>query len=311
MYAIAVSDFGGPGVLELRQIPVPEPATGQLRVRVRASTVAKIDISTRAGAISQAGLLAPHEAVGLGWDVAGTVDAVGPGARRFTAGDEVIGLRDLMFTFPGAHAEYVLLDEPAVAHAPRATPHEQAATIPLAGLTADRALGLAGLEPGQTLLVTGAAGGVGGFVLELARLQNLRTIAVASPDDEALVGELGATEFVARTEALGEAVRNRVPGGVDAVIDTAVIGVVAHEALRGGGTFVALVAPFAPPPIRGTKVVVQEVYADGGRLAVLSALAEARRLSLRVAHTLPLTEAAQAHRLVERGGQRGRIVLQP
>jgi hypothetical protein len=113
----------------------------------------------------------------------------------------------------------VVLHATAVAHAPRGTPHEHAATIPLAGLTAD----------------------------------------------EALVGELGATDFVARTDALGQSVRNLAPSGVDAVIDTAVIGIVAHEALRGGGTFVALVAPLA--------------------------------------------EAANAHRLVERGGQRGRIVL--
>jgi NADPH:quinone reductase len=310
MYAIAVSDFGGPEVLQLRDIPIPQPGPGQLRVRVRASTVAKIDISTRNGAISHAGLLAPHQDIGLGWDVAGVVDAVGAGGRRFTVGDEVIGLRDLLFAFPGAHAEYVVLHESALAHAPSGRSHEQAATIPLAGLTADRALALTGLQPGQTLMVTGAAGGVGGFVLELARLRNLRTIAVSPPRDEALVGELGATDFIARTDALGQAVRNVAPGGVDAVIDAAVIGIAAHEALRGGGTFVALVAPFAPPPIRGTNVVVQEVYADGGRLAELSALAQAGRLTPRVAQTIPLAEAAKAHQLLETGGQRGRIVLQ-
>jgi NADPH:quinone reductase-like Zn-dependent oxidoreductase len=309
MYAIALSGFGGPEVLEVRDIPTPEPGPGQLRIRVRASTVAKIDISTRNGDISRSGLLAPHDDIGLGWDVAGTVDAVGASVRRFAVGDDVIGLRDLLFAFPGAHAEYVVLHEGAVAPAPRGMPHEHSATIPLAGLTADRALGLAGLDPGQTLLVTGAAGGVGGFVLELARMRNLRTVAVASPGDETLVRELGATDFVARTDRLGEAVRNLAPSGVDAVIDTAVIGIVAHEALRGGGTFVALVAPFAPPPIRGTNVVVQEVYADGGRLAELSALVQAGRLTPRVAQTIPLTQAAKAHRLVERGGQRGRIVL--
>jgi NADPH2:quinone reductase len=310
MQAIAISGFGGPEVLEVRDIPIPEPGASQLRVRVRASTVAKIDISTRNGAISHGGLLAPHENIGLGWDVAGTVDAVGAGVRQFAVGDDVIGLRDLLFAFPGAHAEYVLLHEGALAHLPSGTPFEEAATLPLNGLTADRALGLADLQPGQTLLVTGAAGGVGGFVLELARLRGLRTVAVASPADEALVRELGAADFVARTDALGEAVRQLEPGGVDAVIDAAVLGIAAHEALRGGGTFVALVAPFAPPPIRGTRVVVQEVYADGGRLAELSALVEAGRLTLRIAQTIPLAEAAAAHELVEAGGQRGRIVLQ-
>jgi NADPH:quinone reductase-like Zn-dependent oxidoreductase len=310
MLAIAVPEFGGPEVLELRDVPIPQPGPGQLRVRVRASTVAKIDISTRNGAISQAGLLGPHQDIGLGWDVAGSVDAVGDGVGRFGVGDDVIGLRDLLFAFPGAHAEYVVLHESALARAPRGTTDAQAATIPLAGLTADRALALTGLAPGQTLLVTGAAGGVGGVVLELARLRNVRTIAVAAPEDETLVRGLGATDLVARTDALGESVRRLVPSGVDAVIDTAVIGIVAHEALRGGGTFVALVAPFAPPPIRGTNVIVQEVYADRGRLAELSALVEAGQLTPRVAQTLSLAEAAKAHQLVESGGQRGRVVLE-
>jgi NADPH2:quinone reductase len=168
MHAIALSEFGGPEVLEVRDIPIPDPGPNQLRVRVRASTVAKIDVSTRNGAISAGGLLAPHEDIGLGWDVAGTVDAVGDGVRRFAVGDDVIGLRDLLFAFPGAHAEYVVLHEGALADAPSGTPHEQAATLPLNGLTADRALALADLRPGQTLLVTGAAGGVGGFALSLA-----------------------------------------------------------------------------------------------------------------------------------------------
>ena len=98
---------------------------------------------------------------------------------------------------------------------------------------------------------------------------------------------------------------------MDAVIDAAVAGISAHDALRGGGTFVALVAPFAPPPIRATRVVVQEVFADGARLAELSALVDAGRLTLRVARVFPLEQAAAAHELVERGGVRGRVVLEP
>ena len=148
MLAIAVPEFGGTEVVELRDVPIPHPGPGQVRVRVHASTVAKIDISTRNGAISQAGLLGPHQDIGLGWDVAGIVDAIGGGVGRFAAGDEVIGLRDLLFAFPGAHAEYVILHQSTLARAPRGTTHVQAATIPLAGLTADRALALTGLAPG-------------------------------------------------------------------------------------------------------------------------------------------------------------------
>jgi NADPH:quinone reductase-like Zn-dependent oxidoreductase len=102
-----------------------------------------------------------------------------------------------------------------------------------------------------------------------------------------------------------------VPGGVDAVIDAAVLGISAHDALRAEGTFVALVAPFAPPPIRGTRVVTQEVWADGARLHELAALVDAQCLTLRVAHVLPLSEAREAHRLLEAGGLRGRVVLEP
>ena len=312
MRSIIVRRFGGPEVLEVTDTPVSEPGWGQVRVRVAASTVNPIDLSTRAGRLTQAGLMAPATEVGLGWDVAGNVDALGPEVTRFAVGDAVIGLRDLLFA-PGAHAEQVVLDESALAPAPASVPLAQAATLPLNALTADRALDLAGLHRGQSLLVTGAAGGVGGFALQLAAMRSLRTIALARPGDEGLVRDLGAsdvlTAHVGSTTPLGSAVRALVPGGVDAIIDAAVLGIEAHGALRSEGIFVALVAPFAPPPIRGTQVVVQEVFADGARLGELSALVDAGFLTLRVAKTLPLSQAAAAHELVEAGGLRGRIVL--
>ncbi|WP_308257811.1 NADP-dependent oxidoreductase [Pseudonocardia lacus] len=299
---------GGPDVLELVDRPLPEPGPGQLRVRVQASTVNPIDLSHRAGRLASAGLTAPSDTIELGWDVAGRVDAVGAGVRSFAVGDAVIGLRDLLFA-PGAHAEHVVLDETALAPAPPGLPPELAAALPLNGLTAARSLDLAAVPAGGTLLVTGAGGGVGGFALELAALRGLRTVALARPGQEDLVG--GAEHVVTSAEGLGAAVRRLVPGGVDAVVDAAVLGIVAHDALRGGGTFVALVAPFAPPPIRGTRVVVQEVLADGARLRELSALAAAGRLTPRVAEQLPLAEAARAHALLEAGGLRGRVVLRP
>ena len=120
-----------------------------------------------------------------------------------------------------------------------------------------------------------------------------------------------ADDLVPRGEPPAAAVRSVVPGGVDAVIDAAVLGVPAHEALRGGGTFVALVAPFAPPPLRATRVVVAEAAADGGRLTELSALVDAGHLTLRVAGTLPLEAIAEAHERVAAGGLSGRVVLLP
>lgn len=305
--AIIVRRTGGPDVLELADVPLPEPGPGQVRVKVAASALNPIDLSARAGRLTAAGLMPPMESFGLGWDVAGHVDALGRGAGSFRIGDAVIGLRDLLFA-GGAHAGHVVLDESAVASAPATIPLTAAGAVPLNGLTAARALDLAGLRAGQTLLVTGASGGVGGFVLELARDIGVRTVALARPRDAERVP---ASHVVTTADGLGAAVRRLVPGGVAAVIDAAVLGIVAHQALRGGGTFVALVAPFAPPPIRATRVVVQEVFADGGRLAALSKQVDAGVLTPRVAHVLPLSRAREAHELLERGGVGGRIVLTP
>jgi NADPH:quinone reductase-like Zn-dependent oxidoreductase len=302
-------------VLEVADLPEPHAGPGQVRIRVAAAAVNRIDLSTRSGALTSAGLLPPADVTGLGWDVAGVIDQVGAGVRRRAAGDTVIGLRDVL-SDGGAQAQWVILDETATAPAPRSVPLAAAATLPLIGLTADRSLALTGLRAGQTLLVTGAAGGVGGLVLQLAALRGIRTVAVAARTDEPPVRDHGANDFISRPDELdaaklGAAVRAVVPGGVDAVIDAAVAGITAHEALRGGGVFVALVAPFAPPPLRGTRVVVQEVWADGGRLAELAALVDAGLLTLRVADTLPLDAVAQAHERLARGGLRGRLVLVP
>lgn len=310
MKAAVVHRFGGPEVLEIIEVPVPEPGQGHVRVRVAASSVHKIDLSTRNGALAEAGLLTPAPRVWLGWDVSGEVDAVGPGVTRFAVGDRVVGLRDIL-SMPGAHAEHVVLHECAVATAPATTTPVEAGTLPLIGLTAARSLEETGLVAGQTLLVTGAAGGVGGVLLELAALRGIRTVAVAAEEDEELVRKLGATWFVPRGEHLATAVRSAVPRGVDAVVDAAVIGGPAHEALRDQGTFVALVAPFAPPPLRGTRVIVTEVFADGARLAELAALVDAGKLSLRVADELPLSDIAVAHERLAAGGVRGRLVLVP
>jgi NADPH2:quinone reductase len=309
MQAVVVQSFGGPEVIEVADLPRPDPGPGQLRVRVAASSLNPIDVSTRRGNLTEAGLLASSPLVALGWDVAGIVDEIGADVDRFAVGDAVVGLRDLSFVVPGAHAECVVLDESAVALAPRTTSLIEAATLPLNGLTADGALARCGLRPGQSLLITGAAGGVGGYLLQLAAYRGVRTVAVAGAEDEKLVRELGATDFIDRTDHLAVAARRLASGGVDAVVDTAVIGIAAHNALRAGGTFVALVRPFAPPPIRGTSVVVHEVFADGARLAELAALVDAGLLTLRVSETFPLGDAARAHARFAEPGRRGRIVL--
>ena len=309
MKAVIVRRYGGPDALEIADVPVPQPRAGQVRIRVQAAPVNPVDIATRAGQLAEHGLMAASGEVGIGWDLAGVIDAVGPGTDRFKAGDAVIGMRDLLTAPVGAQAEQVVLDSDAVAPAPRGVPAIEASTIPLNGLTAVQALDLLALQPGQWLLVTGAAGALGGFALELAALRGLRTVAVAAPRDEELVRGLGADEFVARTQGLGGAVRRVVPAGVDAALDAALVGVSALDAVRDKGSFVAVAAGAAPAPLRGTRVHNVWIRTDGPKLAELAAMADARQLTPRVAATLPLEEVAAAHRRVAAGGLRGRIVL--
>jgi NADPH:quinone reductase-like Zn-dependent oxidoreductase len=243
--------------------------------------------------------------LGLGWDVAGVVDAVGEPAG-FRVGDAVLGLRDRIAAPLGAYAEQIVLDASAVAPAPAGVSPVEAATLPLNALTAAQALDL--VETTGTLLVTGAAGAVGGHAVALAHARKLNVVAVASEADEAAVREFGADRFVPRGPDLAERVRALVPGGVDAVLDTALLGLDALDAVRGGGEFVAFAAGAAPIPLRGIRVRHVWIRADGERLAGLAA---AGTLRPRVAGVLPLSRAAEAHERLAAGGLRGRLVLTP
>ncbi|RSM37513.1 NADP-dependent oxidoreductase [Amycolatopsis balhimycina DSM 5908] len=306
MRAMVVRRFGGPEVLEPVEVPVPEPGPGQVRIRVAAAAVNPVDLATRAGLLTEAGVVPPREVLGLGWDVAGVVETAGGG---FAAGDAVVGLRDRIATPLGAYAEWIVLDASAVAPAPAGVSLCEAATLPLNALTAAQALDL--VETTGTVLVTGAAGAVGGYAVALAKVRGLRVVAVAAAADEELVRGFGADEFLPRGPSLGDRVRALVPGGVDAVLDPALLGLEALDAVRGGGEFVAFAAGAAPIPLRGVRVSSVWIRADGERLAELSRLAEKGVLPLRVAEVLPMSEAATAHERLAAGGLRGRLVLTP
>ena len=311
MRAVVIRAFGGPEVLEMADVPVPAVGARQVRIRVEAATVNPVDLATRSGALAAAGMLPERDQIGIGWDVAGVVEETGPEVTGIVPGQRVVGLSDRLDVPLGTQADQVVLDADAVARAPEGVSPERAATLPLNGLTAVQALDRLGLPDGGTLLVTGAAGAVGGFAVQLAAARGHRVVAVAGAEDEALVRALGAELFVPRTARLGEAVRALVPGGVDGAIDAAVTGAAALDAVRTGGSFAALVAGGAPPALRNIRVFSHWIYADGARLADLVALAEAGALTLRVAETLPLDQVAAAHRRLAKGGLRGRIVLLP
>ncbi|WIX99893.1 NADP-dependent oxidoreductase [Amycolatopsis mongoliensis] len=305
MRAMVVRRFGGPEVLESVEVPLPEPGPGQVRIRVAAAAVNPVDVATRAGILTVAGVIPPREVLGLGWDVAGEIDAVGE-AAGFRVGDAVIGLRDRIAAPLGTYAEQVVLDASAVAPAPAGFSPAEAATLPLNALTAAQALDL--VETDGTVLVTGAAGAVGRYAVALAHARKLHVVAVASEADEAAVRDFGADRFVPRGPGLADRVRALVPGGVDAVLDPALLGLDALDAVRGGGEFVAFAAGAAPIPLRGIRVRTVWIRADGARLAELAA---AGTLRPRVAGVLPLSRAAEAHERLAAGGLRGRLVLTP
>ncbi|WP_394360976.1 NADP-dependent oxidoreductase [Amycolatopsis sp. SB7-3] len=309
MRAVVVRRFGGPEVLEFAEVPVPSPGPGQVRVKVAAAAVNPVDAGTRTGFLTEAGIVPPREALGIGWDVAGTVDAVGDDVTRFAIGDSVIGLRDRPSAALGTYAEFVVLDADALAAAPRTASPEEAATLPLNGLTAVQALDLLDLPPGATVLVTGAAGAVGGYAVTLAKARGFRVVAVAGSADEAPVRGFGAEVFVPRGDFLADRVRAVIPGGVDAALDTALLGLEALDAVASRGRFVVFAAGAAPIPLRGITVEHVWIRADGTALAGLAALVDDGTLALRVADTLPLGEAVKAHERLAAGGLRGRLVL--
>jgi NADPH:quinone reductase-like Zn-dependent oxidoreductase len=308
MRAVVIQSFGEPEVLAVAEVPEPQAGPGQVRIRVAAAAVNPVDAATRLGALAAGGLMTGAGQVGLGWDVAGEVDQVGGGA--FAVGDRVVGLCDRLDLPTKTQAEYVVLEADAVAPAP-GTDLVAASTLPLNASTALQGLDLLGLSPGQTVLVTGAAGAVGGFAVELAVARGLRVVAAAGAGDEALARGFGAEVFVPRSAPLAETVRRAVPGGVDGALDAAVLGVPALDAVRGGGAFVAVIGGAAPPPLRGIRVANVWVRADGAALRELSASAARGALTLRVADTLPLADVAEAHRRLAKGGLRGRLVLVP
>lgn len=300
MRAVSYSQFGGPEVLHMADVPVPEPGPGQLRVRVAASVVHPVDLMVRSGrfpAPLPTGL--PYTP---GWDVAGTVDAVGPSVQEFAIGDEVIGFSPWLQTTAGAHAEYVVLDAAWLTSAPTGVTATEAATLPTNGLAAAQALDLLALPAGSTVLVTGAAGQVGGFVLALARATGLPATGLAGAGDRKFVESLGAA-FLPRS---GDPM-----GTFDAVIDLAVIGPSLLDVIHDGGGYVAASPPLRPQPVRGIRTFALEVRPDGSRLGELVKLLTSGDIPLRVAGVYPFADAAVAHGRLAQGGVRGGVVIVP
>jgi NADPH:quinone reductase len=309
MRAVGVTEFGGPEALHVVDVPAEPMGPGKVRLRVRAATVNPTDTYSRSGAyVSRDPVQTPPWVPGM--DVAGVVAEVGEGVEHLAVGDLAMGVV-VPFGPYGAYREDKVLPGDSVVRAPEGVDAVAAATLPMNGLTARFSLDLMGLAPGRVLAVTGAAGSYGGYVVQLAKADGLTVIADASEADEQLVRDLGADVVVRRGDDVADRIREHYPEGVDGLADGSVQDHLVLPAVKDGGA-VATVRGYRGDGQRDLRVfptLVRKVAEDRAALDTLRRQVEEGVLTLRVAQTFPAEQAADAHRLLERGGVRGRLVL--
>ncbi|MES5822459.1 NADP-dependent oxidoreductase [Streptomyces sp. RG80] len=305
MKGISYSRYGGPEVLAYGDVRDPTVGVDAVLVKVRAAAVNPVDWHAREGHLER--ILDPVFPVVPGWDVSGVVVGLGVSATEFAIGDEVIGYVREDFLSRGTFAEYVAAPVRTLARKPRNLSFEEAAGLPLVGLTAYQVLVKAlQIKRGETVLVHAAAGGVGSLAVQLARHFGARVIGTASPGNHDFVRGLGG-EPVEYGEGLAERVRGLAPEGVDAAFDTI------------GGETLTTSANLLAPEGRLVSIADGDVVSYGGRyywvrpdaedLQRLSELAEQGVVSVHVSKSFPLERAAEAQRLSQEGRTRGKIVV--
>jgi NADPH:quinone reductase-like Zn-dependent oxidoreductase len=297
MFALRYHEFGGPEVLRIEEAPEPHAGPGQVRIAVRAASVNPFDWKTRAGYMAE--MVPTTFPAGVGMDAAGVVDEVGEGSDTVAVGDEVFGLGQ------NACAEFSVLD--LYAPKPPSVPFEKAAALGLVVETAARTLDRLEPAPGSTILVDGAAGGVGTALVQLARNRGLHVIGTAREANHDYLRSLGATPTT-YGEGLAERASALAPQGVDAAVDVVGAGSVpALIALTGDPRCVATVADFT-----GYQQGVHVIDTSTGRAGY--ALSDAARLLADNRFTMPvrtfsLKNGAEAHELSQQGHVRGKLVL--
>ncbi len=296
--AAVVRTPGGPDSIEIIDMPVVEPGPGQVRVEIAGAAVNPVDLALAAGVFHGLGLIDQPAHAGLGWDFAGTVTAAGPEVD-LPVGSRVAGLVAGFDRDFGTYAEQLVVPASDTALVPADLDLATAATVPLNGLAAAQLVDLLGDGGARRLLVTGAAGAVGGYVVPLAQDRGWRVTGLARATDEKFVRGLGA-DFTTEPAA-----------GWDAVADGAGLQGQGVALVRDGGIFVGLLPGAAPEEERGVTVRVVETRPDGARLAQLLDATASGHLPARVHAVVPLDQVATAHRAVAHGGVRGRYVLRP
>ncbi|QXV57021.1 NADP-dependent oxidoreductase [Amycolatopsis sp. TNS106] len=299
MRAARIHQHGDATVIRIEEIARPVPAMGEVLIEVAATSFNPTEVALRSGALRD--LVPVTLPLTLGWDVAGTIVELGEGVRAHSVGDQVIGWID------GAAAEFAVADAAVLVTAPAAIPLADAAALPLAGLTAWQAVERARLVPGERLLVNGAGGGIGGFVVQLAKRAGAHVIATASPRSRQAVQRYGADLIVDyTTSSLGDA----LGGQVDVVLNLVGLDEPRSAALaalvRRDGRIVSVTNEIKAPI--ATRVVARN---DSAQLAELVALVDSGTITVEVSERHPLSALPTLHRRSEAGGIRGKVVVLP
>ena len=300
--AVAFSEYGDPDVLRVVERPVPVPGQGEARIAIRAAGVNPVDWKIRSGAAAFVSVEFPAV---LGGDVAGVVDAVGPGVTEFAVGDEVLGASGF-----GGYAELAVVPVGALTKKPASVPWDVAAALPVAANTAYHAFDELRLQPGETIVIDGAAGGVGTVAVQVAKNLGAVVIGTASEGNHDYLRSLGATP-VTYGEGLAERIRAVAGQGVDAALDAS-----------GRGSLPALVEVVGNPErvvtiadYSGGELGVRMIYASpegtSDRIARAAALAAEGKLTVPISRTYSLEKAPDAHRASEEGHVRGKLVILP
>jgi NADPH:quinone reductase-like Zn-dependent oxidoreductase len=303
MKAARIHKFGGPEVIVVEDVPIPSPGSGEVLVQVAATGVGPWDALIREGGSK----VAPPPPLTLGSDLSGTVKEVGPGVTEFKVGDEVYGVTNPQFY--GANAECAIATASMIAVKPRGLTHIEAASVPVVAVTAWQTLfDYAHTEPGQTVMILGAAGNVGAYAVQFAAKAGLHAVAVVTRKDADYVRSLGA-EIVLDSQS--GSLEDSLPP-VDAFMD--MVGGEARDRLLGplkpGGILVSVVSPDPPPSRPDVRTVFFYVEVTTERLNTISKLFDSAELRSSVGSVLPLEDVRTAHEMLAGAPhKRGKIVL--
>jgi NADPH:quinone reductase-like Zn-dependent oxidoreductase len=308
MKAVRFDEYGPVTVLDVRDVPMPAPGPGQVLIRVKAAGINPGEAKIREGALHE--LWPAKFPSGQGSDFAGVVDSLGPDVTTVAPGDEVIGWVDTR----SSQAEYVVAEAANLTARPARLPWEVAGAIPVAGFTAWAMVRAVGLKPGDTVVVSGGAGGVGSVAVQLARRKGAAVIGLAGPSNHDWLVRHDVIPVV-YGDGVAERIRGAAPanGGIDAFLDTHGGDYVelALNDLKVSPERVDTIARFDAAAKYGVKVDGNAAGASAATLGELAALAAAKEIEIPLAQTFPLGDVRAAYNQLAKGHVRGKIVLIP